>query len=177
MGMGMGMGMHQYGGGMTGQAEQQQQSQPVEAFDDAAFARAFEEASREELERSEAESRQQQVSDQAQTTEMSHEVLIEESAERFMSSEEPQVMGQDPIGADRIQDPNEGPQDDPDALAQTAAHLLDSVRNNKSEKFANSEFLELMRAFRDKELRVQGDKIIDTNGEQVEGDTEVKVQA
>ena len=78
MGMGMGSGMQQYGGGMVGQVGQaQQQQQPAEVFDDAAFARAFEEASwvaemenqdeataaafsKEEQERLEGESRQGQ---------------------------------------------------------------------------------------------------------------------
>lgn len=158
-----------------GQVDQSQQNQTVEAFDDAAFARAFEEASREELERLEEESRQQQESQQAQA-EIGQEILLDESAERLMAVEESYVLGQEPIGADRIEDSKEHPNNDPDALAQTAGHLLDSVRNNTSEKFANSQFLELMRQFRDKELTVNGDKILDANGEAVESGEELKVQ-
>jgi hypothetical protein len=191
MGIGMGMGMQQYGGGAISQAEQSQQQQPVEAFDDEAFARAFDEASRTEMgyldevaafsreeERLEVESRQGQGSSQAQTSEMSQEILLNESADRFMSSDQPQIPNQAPLGADLIDDHKlHQDSEDPDAMARTAAHLLDTVRNNTSEKFTNSEFFQLMRQFRDKELTVAGDKIVGTNGEVTEGGDEVKVQA
>lgn len=191
MGMGMGMGMQQYGGGMMGQAEQSQQQQPVPAFDEEAFARAFDEASRTDMEnqdeaeafsreeeRLEAESRQGQGSSQATASEMDQDILLDESAERFMSSDQPQIPNQAPLGADLIDDHKLHPEsEDPDAMARTAAHLLDTVRNNTSDKFTNSEFFQLMRQFRDKELTVAGDKIVGTNGEVREGGDELEVQA
>lgn len=54
------------------------------------------------------------------------------------------------------------PNDD-DEMAETAARLLDSVADNTSEKFRQSTFLELMRRLRDREVRVEGDKIVETN--------------
>ena len=53
--------------------------------------------------------------------------------------------------------------DDADDLAVTAGQLLESVADNRSAKFQNSKFLELMRKLRDKEARVEGDQIVDVN--------------
>ena len=157
----------QYGGGFAGpQAESSmaQRQQPQEAFDDEAFARAFEEASRSEMDTT-------QDSGQAQNIELGQDIMFEESAERFMSgtSEEDQVKQEPRIGADLIHDPStqeqsRHEQQDPDALARTAAQLLDSVKNNQSSKFQNSQFLELMRQLRDREVTVEGDKIVGMNG-------------
>jgi hypothetical protein len=47
-----------------------------------------------------------------------------------------------------------------DDLALTAGKLLDSVQNNSSQKFQNSNFLALMRKLRDHEAVVEGDKIV-----------------
>ena len=46
-----------------------------------------------------------------------------------------------------------------DELARTAGHLLDNLRHEQSQKFQQSNFLELMRQLRDKEVMVEGDKI------------------
>jgi hypothetical protein len=169
-GMGMGIGMLQYGGGMMGQAGQPQQQQNAEVFDDAAFARAFEEASKAEMESQESESQQEQESKQSQNVKMGEDILLEQSAERFMASDQPQIPNQAPIGADLIEDHRQQHREnmqgeDPDALARTAAHLLNSVSSNTSSKFANSEFLSLMRQLRDKEVKVDGDNIVGTNSE------------
>lgn len=190
-GMGMGANMQQYGGRMTRQAEQsQQQEHPVEAFDDAAFARAFEEASRTELEsledsarlsgateRLDTESRLGQELSQEQQLEVEQDILFDKSAEQFMSFDQPQILDQAPLGADLIDDHKLHKDDeDPDAMARTAAHLLNTVRDNTSEKFNNSEFFQLMRQFRDRELTVAGDKIVGTNREVIEDGDEAKVQ-
>lgn len=142
------------------QEAQVQQMPQAEVFDEAAFARAFEEAAQSELE---SELAQQQESESAAG------VMINESAERFLNSGEPQL---ERIGADLIHDPlKDGEnvveqQNDPDALARTAAQLLDSVKDNQSDKFQNSTFLELMRQLRDKEVTVEGDKIVDLEPKQ-----------
>jgi len=166
---GMGMGMQpQFQGGMVQQAQPQQQ-QPAEAFDEAAFARAFEDAARSEMETEE------KLQEQSQGVELGQDILLSESAERLMSeasAEQPLIPDQQRIGADLIHDPNKSPDqgpDDPDALARTAGQLLDAVRGNQSEKFANSQFLHLMRQFRDREAVVDGDKIVDAAGELVPG--------
>ena len=58
------------------------------------------------------------------------------------------------------------PHHDDDEMAQTAAKLLERVADNTSEKFQNSQFLELMRRLRDREVRVEGDKMVEISSEQ-----------
>ncbi|KAK4890393.1 hypothetical protein LTR27_010921 [Elasticomyces elasticus] len=48
-----------------------------------------------------------------------------------------------------------------DALAATAQELLFKVEDNKSDKFRNSQFLNLMRKLRDREVKVEGDKMVE----------------
>lgn len=140
------------------------QSQPmqVEAFDEDAFARAFDEAAQQEL-------LTEQSLEQEQSLELGQDVLLNESAERFLGSESLQEP-RERIGADLIHDPDQdskldpSQQNDPDALARTAGQLLNSVKDNQSTKFQNSMFLELMRQLRDKEVMVEGDKIVDVGG-------------
>ncbi|KAF2842300.1 hypothetical protein M501DRAFT_405675 [Patellaria atrata CBS 101060] len=49
-----------------------------------------------------------------------------------------------------------------DELADTAARLLDSVADNTSKKFQESQFLGLMRKIRDKEVHVEDDNFVET---------------
>ena len=199
MSMGMGMGMRpQFAGGMVGhQAEgsMAQHHQAEEAFDEEAFERAFDEAANAEQTNEARELEQNpgwmnvssgfEDAEIAQAgkleMELGQDIMLEESAERLMSSEQ-QIPNQARLGADLIHDPmsesKEHPQhEDPDALARTAGQLLDSVRNNQSAKFQNSEFLELMRQLRDREVMVKGDNIVETNSGN-EGETEgIKVDA
>ncbi|KAI8063841.1 hypothetical protein BC940DRAFT_306524 [Gongronella butleri] len=51
-----------------------------------------------------------------------------------------------------------------DALARTAAMLLDSVDVNENPKFKNSQFMSLMQKLRDREVHVEGDKMVETKG-------------
>lgn len=53
--------------------------------------------------------------------------------------------------------------DDADELARTAGNLLDKVKGDTSKKFQESNFLSLMRQLRDREVVVEGDKIIDVS--------------
>ena len=46
-----------------------------------------------------------------------------------------------------------------DDLARTAGQLLNSVKDNDSDKFQNSVFLQLMCQLRDKEVVLEGDQI------------------
>ncbi|KAL1653418.1 hypothetical protein SLS61_003927 [Didymella pomorum] len=55
---------------------------------------------------------------------------------------------------------------DDDEMAATAGRLLERVADNTSEKFQNSQFLSLMRRLRDREVRVEGDKMVETNSSQ-----------
>ncbi|RDW71890.1 hypothetical protein BP5796_07924 [Coleophoma crateriformis] len=147
------------------QIEQSQQASEI--FDEEAFARAFEEASKAEMQgREEMKENIAQDMGQQQNARLEQEILLDKSAERLLETD-PVIEHR--LGADLIHDPQNGQetqnQNDPDALARTAAQLLDSVRNNTSEKFQNSQFLELMRQFRDKEAVVEGDKIVGASGD------------
>jgi len=176
----------QYSGTWPEQLLQQSMARqlPVEAFDEAAFARAFEEAAKEEQTLNGVEVAQDHDMDMEERTEarqaalqLGTDIIGEETESRYMSSlNESQIPNQARLGADLIHDPmsesEEQPQhEDPDALARTAGQLLDSVRNNQSEKFQKSEFLELMRALKHKEVMVQGENIVGAN----DGGREYKV--
>ncbi|CAO2650534.1 Nn.00g018260.m01.CDS01 [Neocucurbitaria sp. VM-36] len=63
---------------------------------------------------------------------------------------------------------------DDDEMAATAGRLLERVADNTSEKFQNSQFLELMRRLRDREVRVQEDKIVEVNDAVPEQTSQVK---
>ena len=58
--------------------------------------------------------------------------------------------------------PEEQHHNEDDALAATAHDLLQKVEHEKSDKFAHSQFLGLMRRLRDREVRVQGDQMVET---------------
>jgi hypothetical protein len=51
-------------------------------------------------------------------------------------------------------------------MAATAGKLLERVADNTSEKFQNSQFLGLMRKLRDREVRVEEDKIVEVRKEE-----------
>lgn len=57
------------------------------------------------------------------------------------------------------------PRNDEDDMAETAGRLLERVADNSSEKFKNSQFLELMRRLRDREVRVEGDKMVEVSAQ------------
>ncbi|KAK9385588.1 hypothetical protein V1515DRAFT_607914 [Lipomyces mesembrius] len=61
-------------------------------------------------------------------------------------------------------------QDDDDGLAAIASGLLESLQSNQTQKFKDSTFLALMRRLRDKEVVVQGNKMVEavSNGEYTE---------
>jgi hypothetical protein len=52
-----------------------------------------------------------------------------------------------------------------DELAATAGTLLERVADNTSEKFQNSQFLGLMRRLRDREVRVEDNKIVEVSAQ------------
>ena len=68
------------------------------------------------------------------------------------------------IGSDLIASARDeesiGPEGETDELAKTAGQLLDNLKNEQSQKFRKSNFLELMRQLRDKEVRVEDDKMV-----------------
>lgn len=60
--------------------------------------------------------------------------------------------------ADKVAD--QTPRNDDD-LAHTAGELLERVSDNSTQKFQESNFLALMRRLRDREVRVEGDQMVD----------------
>jgi hypothetical protein len=64
--------------------------------------------------------------------------------------------------AQEQKDSNQNTRDDDDALAATAQELLEKVEHNQTDKFRNSQFLGLMRKLRDREVKVEGDKMVET---------------
>ena len=103
------------------------------AFDDAAFAKAFDDAF-DNAEQAESTQEQNDSQDQSQSLGQDEEVLLPESAERFMLSEidQGQLLNQAPIGADIIHDPTDKSypqpmQEDHTELARTAGHLLNGM--------------------------------------------------
>ncbi|KAF2214711.1 hypothetical protein CERZMDRAFT_82650 [Cercospora zeae-maydis SCOH1-5] len=158
----------------------------VEQFDDAAFAAAFDQAHEDLMadaaEAEETEQEQEQVPS-------AQELLDELEAEKFEAAVEEAAMhilkedGHDldieemhpmasmhgaDIEYDTMQAPIEDRQEqinqinDNDALAATAEELLEKVKHNQSDKFKNSQFLALMRRLKDREVKVEGDKMVET---------------
>lgn len=148
----------------TPQTQSIPQQKAPEQFDDEAFARAFEAAARnEELHAQEStQSSQSQDQDQDQNHQFTqHSAELGQDILLTASDATPR------IGADQIHDPVSGTSEqrpdaetDPDALARTAGQLLNSVRHEQSAKFQNSQFLELMRRVRDREVQVVGDGFV-----------------
>jgi hypothetical protein len=64
--------------------------------------------------------------------------------------------------AQEQKDSDQNTRDDDDALAATAQELLEKVEHNQTDKFRNSQFLGLMRKLRDREVKVEGDKMVET---------------
>ena len=86
---------------------------------------------------------------------------------RFKSAESVSNAASQPaayrIGSDKLLDEEHTTRDDADELARTAGNLLESVKSDTSKKFQESNFLSLMRQLRDREVTVDGDKIVDVS--------------
>ncbi|MCJ1430290.1 hypothetical protein MMC29_008207 [Sticta canariensis] len=144
---------------------QQRQLEPSSkpSFDDAALERAFD-AVTEELKHSEKHVQGQETEDGQETNPMDDP--LEQSVQ---SLELRGALPTERIGSDKILD--EAPQEerdqparnDADELARTAGELLDNVMHDQSQKFRESNFLSLMRQLRDREVQVEGDKIVDVS--------------
>lgn len=141
---------------MSARAQQKQPEMQVEdGFDEAAFEKAFEAATA-EFQQSEKE-------------ELQHDVADYQEVYAGLSPETENWMKESRIGADRIsedaqtEEKNENNHDEADELARTAGQLLENIRGDQSQKFRESSFLSLMRQLRDREVRVEGDKLVDVS--------------
>ena len=136
------------------QAESSRQADDF--VDDTAFERAFDAA----------HSRIQQLDDHTQQEEVqvSPDMRMQELPEPVPSTAPWDEIHR--VGSDRILDePLEEKQEhegknDADELARTAGQLLDNLKHDHSQKFQESSFLSLMRQLRDREVRVEGDKLV-----------------
>ncbi|KAI9674681.1 MAG: hypothetical protein M1817_001584 [Caeruleum heppii] len=132
------------------------QAQQVEdSFDDAAFERAFEVA-RTELEQ---DARQDELDQSRQA----QQEALSLGGERLSPAEAENVKATERIGSDTIASREDAvvQHDEADELARTAGHLLENLRDNQTSKFQQSSFLSLMRRLRDREVRVDGDNIVE----------------
>ena len=111
-----------------------------------------------------AEQDEQRMKPDQTTTSKDQSFLSDPPSGSFAGLDDPQT---ERIGSDRILDEaleksnQQVSRDESDELARTAGTLLESVKHEQSQKFKESNFLSLMRQLRDREVRVEGDKIID----------------
>lgn len=151
--------------------EKQPEQRFEEVFDEAAFEKAFDAArmemtqlepgTRSEMQETKLNVAQKPLQEEEDAQSMSHI--------HFEEFEQDQSVYQPKIGSDAILDESdrqEGdyqPDREADELARTAGQLLDNLKHENSEKFQNSTFLALMRQLRDKEVRVEGDQMVDVS--------------
>jgi hypothetical protein len=153
----------------------------AEQFDEAAFDRAFDLA-REDMMADVEDTAQQEATDQRaaeveaiveqEATSMLKEIEATTNLHDYLSnqSSHPPDIEHEPVEEmieqdEQIQqqpEEQQAPYNDDDQLAATAQELLEKVEHNQSDKFKNSQFLGLMRRLRDREVRVEGDKMVET---------------
>lgn len=111
--------------------------------------------------------KEDQARKQKAEVELGNDVTINGTADHSTRSDH--LVEQELIGSDWNSQQEEDqradpePHDEADDLARTAGQLLDSVRHDQSQKFQDSNFLALMRQLRDREVRVEGDRMIDVS--------------
>jgi len=125
------------------------------AATDAAFDRAFEEAQRWQFEMT-----QHDELDAISTPFNQHDEL--DAIAHSGPIERADVDAEVEVEAEREEE-----HDDQDDLSKTAGQLLDTLSQNQSKKFQESNFLALMRRLRDKEVKVEGREMVEVR-EQVE---------
>ena len=147
----------------------------MEQFDEAAFERAFDMAKEDmmvdETSAAEALSAEQHeeavaTAKTAQMSQESHQLNQNDILESQHDLQQPldinnHFLAEEPAVQEQ-QESNQSTREDDDALAATAQELLEKVEHNQTEKFRNSQFLGLMRKLRDREVKVEGDKMVET---------------
>ena len=148
--------MPQYRNTSSPMAQQKQpESQTDDVYDEAAFERAFDAA--------------RKVMQQSEESAHREETRLDAGLHDIKPQKSEAWPDHSRIGSDRILDEaqkmgEEGKEaDDAEELARTAGQLLENVKGDQSQKFQQSNFLSLMRQLRDKEVRVEGDKLVDVS--------------
>ena len=90
---------------------------------------------------------------------MEHDLDLDMDSDSFLVDDTVRI-GSDKILDDAMNERQDHHQNDADELARTAGQLLDNLKHEQSQKFQESNFLALMRQLRDKEVSVEGDKIV-----------------
>lgn len=151
-----------YSPGPPGALQRQPGKSSKISFDDVAIERAFREVST-ELNYAEEYA-------QGQETEHGQEAsLVNDIPGKSVQA--PELKGAlltERIGSDKIlevpkEEREKQARNDADELARTAGELLDNVKHDQSRKFRESNFLSLMRQLRDREVQVEGDKIVEVS--------------
>ena len=120
-------------------------------LDDAAFERAFDAA----------HSQMQHLDDHMQEEKV--QATTEQTPLTASTDETPRI-GSDKILDEPVKEKQEHEsENDADELARTAGQLLDNLKHDQSQKFQESNFLSLMRQLRDREIRVEGDKLVEVS--------------
>ncbi|CAD6566230.1 MAG: hypothetical protein ASARMPRED_008617 [Alectoria sarmentosa] len=148
--------MPQHNTTLSRMAQQKQPERRAEdVYDEAAFERAFD-AAREEMQQSEESAHRKDTQADAGL----HDAKDQDSQGWLDHNR----IGSDVILDEAQKREEEGKEaDDGEELARTAGQLLENVKGDQSQKFQESNFLSLMRQLRDKEVRVEGDKLVDVS--------------
>ena len=146
----------------------------TEQFDEAAFERAFDMAKEDMMvdavDDVQAEQAEESLSSEGQqaTADMSKESHQLHQNEVLQSLNDPHDsldMQNHSLSETTIREgekeSHQSTRESDDALAATAQELLEKVENNQTDKFRNSQFLGLMRKLRDREVKVEGDKMVE----------------
>jgi hypothetical protein len=135
--------------------------QMEELFDDDALRQAFDAAEQSIDELAEVPQQGFQLHAQDAVTDQDPEILTNGLASRLS-------LG-NVLGSERILENTSKAEHvarDENELARTAGELLDKFKYEKNPKFENSSFLTLMRQLRDREVHVEGDRLVDVSSAQ-----------
>ena len=136
--------------------EKQPDWQAEETYDEAAFEKAFKKVQS----ALQVEQDIQLDQDLYRTREAGQTLLDDEINDHVT---QPGLRSDHVVSEDEEQKAESKDEADADELARTAGQLLDNVKGDRSRKFQASSFLSLMRQLRDKEVRVEGDKLVDVS--------------
>ena len=146
-------GLNQFGIPSTAAQQRETERRIDTIYDQADMERAFEIVSSEQAE----------IVDPPSLIDLAH-------APVNMHSHEEIRIGSDTIlGTEAQEEQKQESKDDSNELARTAGQLLENVKHDHSQKFQNSSFLLLMRQLRDREVHVEGDKLVDVSHPQLCG--------
>ncbi|WPG99590.1 Hypothetical protein R9X50_00240800 [Acrodontium crateriforme] len=157
--------------GYAPEVQQSKGKEPaVEAFDEAAFERAFDQAREDLMEEADQVAKGVSTMDQFDVQMHSNHDMQDPGLPRQTAIneilQEPAMDMEQEVNQDVLHGETEQHQEtqnnDDDALAATAQELLNKIEHNQTDKFKNSQFLGLMRKLRDREMKVEGDKMVET---------------